>query len=398
MVEVNEMEKERLKEEYRKMFIADEPVTELEIFKNKSDFHKDVLLSFGSWGVFENEIGVLKRHLREKEKFELYKTFKTREKELGETAFEKSNIEKNEKEEIQYHFGTMKFFINQVLNGETAESALYDAHEYFKSGGVLYEMEEKDKELRERILEHYESKEDFVQAYVKKFLFPPKEIRNKVGRPKKEMQETIVENVPKNKVGRPRKEITEVVVEENKPKNKVGRPRKEQIGVVTENVPKNKVGRPRKNPEEIVVVEENKPKNKVGRPRKEQIDVVMESDKPKNKVGRPRKEITEVVVEENKPKNKVGRPRKNPETDVITQENEQKNKVGRPRKENTVREEENVPKNKVGRPRKEQTAIMGNRDITLEDLISLGYVDETQVQNIKIQMSKKNESKRASTS
>jgi hypothetical protein len=41
---------------------------------------------------------------------------------------------------------------------------------------------------------------------------------------------------------------------------------------------------------------------------------------------------------------------------------------------------------------------MGNRDITLEDLISLGYVDETQVQNIKKQMNKKNESKRASTS
>jgi hypothetical protein len=171
-MKMNEMKQEKIKQTFKGLYEKGLPVQEKDIFKTEKKLYEEILDEFGSWGNFESEIGLLKRHSREREKFDIYQKYKT----IAETEqLDKNSIIGSDKEEIQQYFTTMKKFIEEIIYGDSEESLLYDARQQIKEEGELSQKTER------KLIKKFGGNENWKEEYAKKFLYYPEipeEVKN----------------------------------------------------------------------------------------------------------------------------------------------------------------------------------------------------------------------------
>jgi len=188
---MKENKKEELKNKFYRLFLAYEPVTEKEIFNKNIEFFTEVINTFESWSKFEKETGFLQRHLREREKFLLYMTMKTRaadEKRFGPDcaveALRHKNIGDELKEKIAENFGTVKNLTNFINKNWNEDRVIFEAHSLFITGAEPHELAEKNPIMYDYLIEIFKGKdgdpakavENFYNEYVKRFMINPLEI------------------------------------------------------------------------------------------------------------------------------------------------------------------------------------------------------------------------------
>jgi hypothetical protein len=173
-MKMNEMKQEKIKQTFKGLYEKGLSVQEKDIFKTEKKLYEDILEEFGSWGNFESELGLLKRHSREREKFDLYQKYKK----IAEVQqLDKNSISGSDKEEIQQYFTTMKKFIEDVIYGDSEEALLYDARQQIKEDGELSQKTER------KLIKKFGGNENWKDEYAKKFLYHP------------EIQEAVEKNV-----------------------------------------------------------------------------------------------------------------------------------------------------------------------------------------------------------
>ncbi|MED4285407.1 hypothetical protein P4679_26130 [Priestia megaterium] len=188
---MKENKKEELKNKFYRLFLSYEPVTEKEIFNNNIEFFREVINTFESWSKFEKETGFLQRHLREREKFLLYMTMKTRAKDTDRfgpdcavEALRHKNIGDKLKEKIAENFGTVKNLTNFINKNWNEDRVIFEAHSLFITGAEPHELAEKDPIMYDYLIEIFKGKdgdsakavENFYNEYVKRFMINPLEI------------------------------------------------------------------------------------------------------------------------------------------------------------------------------------------------------------------------------
>ncbi|QJX80560.1 hypothetical protein [Priestia megaterium] len=186
-----ELKKEELKNKFYRLFLSYKPVTEKEIFNTNIEFFTEVINTFESWSKFEKETGFLQRHLREREKFLLYMTMKTRAKDeerfgpdCAVEALRHKNIDETLKEKIAENFGTVRNLTNFINKNWNEDRVIFEAHSLFITGAEPHELAEKDPIMYDYLIEIFKGKdgdpakavENFYNEYVKRFMINPLEI------------------------------------------------------------------------------------------------------------------------------------------------------------------------------------------------------------------------------
>ncbi|MFB8424682.1 hypothetical protein ACFC4S_21965 [Priestia megaterium] len=186
-----ELKKEELKNKFNRLFLSYKPVTEKEIFNTNIEFFTEVINTFESWSRFEKETGFLQRHLKEREKFLLYKMMKLRsqdKKRFGTDAeieaLRHKNIGEDLKEKISENFGSVKNLTNFINEMWNEDRVIFEAHNLFITGAEPHELAEKNPIMYEYLIEIFKGKdgdadkavENFYKEYVKRFMINPPEI------------------------------------------------------------------------------------------------------------------------------------------------------------------------------------------------------------------------------
>ena len=161
--------------ELKRRYLRNEPVTEKEIVESDPQFFYAVLQEFGSWHKLEKEVGLLQRHLKEREKYFLYLLMKERKERFGVEALRHKNIEDDLKEKIAECFGTVKKLTKEILDGWNQDRVLFEAHTYFITGGTPQALKKERSWLYENIFKYFADEEHFYQEYEKRFLIQPLE-------------------------------------------------------------------------------------------------------------------------------------------------------------------------------------------------------------------------------
>jgi hypothetical protein len=159
--------------ELKRRYLRNEPVTEKEIVESDPQFFYAVLQEFGSWHKLEKEVGLLQRHLKEREKYFLYLMMKERRERFGVEALRHKNIEEEVKEKIAEGFGTVKKLTKDILDGWNQDRVLYEAHTYFITGGTPESLKKDRSLLYENIYKYFADEEHFYKEYEKRFLIQP---------------------------------------------------------------------------------------------------------------------------------------------------------------------------------------------------------------------------------
>lgn len=175
-IEVVEFElKEELKTEYKRRFLKNETLSEIEVVNIDPDFFNVVLKVFGSWHKLEKEVGILQRHFKEREKYFLFLMMKERKERFGMEAMRHKNIEENVKESIMNGFGTVKKLTKDILDGWNQDRILFEAHTFFITGGKPNNLKKERSLLFEHIGKFFIDEEHFYDEYQKRFLIQPLE-------------------------------------------------------------------------------------------------------------------------------------------------------------------------------------------------------------------------------
>lgn len=163
------MELNLLEKEYIRMYLSGESLNEYDILNSKESFFRSVLQSYGSWHNFEKSVGILQRHIREREKFELYWIFKRREEKFGPESLRHKNIESKFKKKISDNFRTVTYLTNDLIKNMNNEALLYEVHAEILCGETL-ETIKKNEVMINRIEKNYDGLKGFKEEYKKMFL------------------------------------------------------------------------------------------------------------------------------------------------------------------------------------------------------------------------------------
>ncbi|MED2737572.1 hypothetical protein [Bacillus toyonensis] len=178
-IEVVESElREELKTEYKRRFLKNETLSEIEVVNIDPDYFNAVLKVFGSWHKLEKEVGILQRHFKEREKYFLFLMMKERKERFGMEAMRHKNIEENVKESIMNGFGTVKKLTKDILDGWNQDRILFEAHTFFITGGKPNNLKKERSLLFEHIGKFFIDEEHFYDEYQKRFLIQPLEKAN----------------------------------------------------------------------------------------------------------------------------------------------------------------------------------------------------------------------------
>lgn len=159
---------DKLQEKYIKMYLSGESLREYDILEKNELFFKTVLIKYGSWNNFEKSVGILQRHIRERERFELYWIFKRRLKEFGEESLRHKNIEDMFKEKMVDHFRTVSYVTNTLIKQGKNEALYYEVHARILCG-ITFEEILKLEEFKKFGIDKID-KDSFFEEYQRKFL------------------------------------------------------------------------------------------------------------------------------------------------------------------------------------------------------------------------------------
>lgn len=194
------MNRKEIITEFKTRYLKNDPITEKDIVISDPEYFRTVLEEFGSWHKLEKEVGILKRHIKEREKYFLFLMMKERKERFGVEALRHKNIEEEIKEKISDNFGTVKNLTKNILDGWNQDRVLFEAHTFFITGGTASSLKKYRSILFEKIPQFFVTEERFYKEYEKRFLIQPlnEDIVEQV-EPEEEVEE--VKSVPTGSVG-----------------------------------------------------------------------------------------------------------------------------------------------------------------------------------------------------
>ncbi|MCK1999980.1 hypothetical protein MZM54_01105 [[Brevibacterium] frigoritolerans] len=169
------MNRKEIITEFKRRYLKNESVTEKDVVVNDLQFFHLVLEEFGSWHKLVKEVGILNRHLKEREKYYLYLMMKERKERFPSDVLRKKNIEPEIKEKIANGFGTIKKLTHEILDGWNQDRVIYEAHTYFITGGTPELLSKKNPILSENIAKFFADEAHFYDEYQRRFLIQPLE-------------------------------------------------------------------------------------------------------------------------------------------------------------------------------------------------------------------------------
>lgn len=168
------MKRNEIITEFKRRYLKNESVTEKDIVVNDLQFFHLVLEEFGSWHKLVKEVGLLNRHLKEREKYFLYLIMKERKERFPADVLRHKNIKPPElKAKIAEGFGTIKKLTHDILDGWNQDRVIYEAHTYFITGGRPELLSTDNPILSENIDKFFADEKHFYDEYQRRFLIQP---------------------------------------------------------------------------------------------------------------------------------------------------------------------------------------------------------------------------------
>lgn len=163
------MEKQEINERIKEKYALNETLEEDEVKKEDKKLYKEAVNIYGSWDKALKSNGIIKRNLREREKFILYSVMKRRYEMYGEEVLRPKNVQpETVKERIVEAFKTLKALTNTILNWDE-EKVLYELRAEFLTGHTIEEVERSNPELYEQMMYHFKNLEHVKEEYNKRF-------------------------------------------------------------------------------------------------------------------------------------------------------------------------------------------------------------------------------------
>ena len=159
---------------FKQKYLRNEPLDERYIYDNDQDFYQQVLTGWGSWHKFRTELGLLERHLKERERYFLYLTMVLRVGRFNEEVLRHKNIEPEMKDRIVEAFGSVRHLVKDIIEDWGPEKILYDVHTYLITGGLPKRLVNKRPMLYKRLLNEFDNEDAFYDEYKKRFWLDPR--------------------------------------------------------------------------------------------------------------------------------------------------------------------------------------------------------------------------------
>lgn len=164
--------KDEVLEKVKELYVFNSEMDESSVKKERKRLYKDALSLFETWEKALKACGITKRKIREREKFILYFILKERYKKYGVEAMRPKNVQPEEiKERIVNSFKTLKALKDTITNWNE-DKVMYELHSAFLTGTSLDEIEEKNPDLFENMMDHYKDVKHALNEYDKRFGLP----------------------------------------------------------------------------------------------------------------------------------------------------------------------------------------------------------------------------------
>jgi hypothetical protein len=175
------MTKQEVNEKMKELYVSGESLDEGVVKKKNRKMHKEILSVYGSWEKAKRASDITQRKLREREKFMLYSILKVRQEKYGEEATRPKNIHPEEfKERIVKVYKTIKA-VKDIINNWNEDKVMYEMYTAFLTGSTIKEIKEGQHELYEHILDFYDSIDNALIQFNKRFGVPSLEKEQVMG-------------------------------------------------------------------------------------------------------------------------------------------------------------------------------------------------------------------------
>lgn len=163
------MEKIEIHDQIKEKYAINESLEEADVKKEDKKLYKEAVKTYGSWEKTLKNTGIIKRNLREREKFVLYSIMRRRFELYGEEALRPKNVTPEElKERIVENFKTLKNLTTIVKNWDE-DRIMYEIRKAFLTGSTIQDIEKENAELYEQMLYHFKNLEHAQEEYYKRF-------------------------------------------------------------------------------------------------------------------------------------------------------------------------------------------------------------------------------------
>jgi hypothetical protein len=163
------MEKQKINQTIRKMYVLNESMEEVEVSKKHQDLYFSVLETYGSWQKALKINGISKRNIRERQRFMMYSVMKGRAEKYGEEALRPKNIDEQTKEKIVEVYDSMKELTKETLKNWNKERVMYELRQYLLTGGKANGLESNNPELYHHMKMLFGSMEEASEEYQMRF-------------------------------------------------------------------------------------------------------------------------------------------------------------------------------------------------------------------------------------